>query len=159
MGGQYNTPTELAGKEIGQLFVYYTVKLCKPKISSGRGDAISTSRAFCENPDVGRAFGKLGNDTSQTVTNGIQVAARNSLPLTPTYDASNDMTLTFDPYVSGTFRVTVTCTHDGTLTGVTAVPSGSAILVKSQLPTLGAGDSVFFPKHQQRSCYDCRCAG
>jgi len=142
--GQYNTPTELAGKEIGQLFVYYTVKLCKPKISSGRGDAISTFRAFCENPDVGRAFGKLGNDTSQTVTNGMQVAARNSLPLTPTYDASNDMTLTFDPYVSGTFRVTVTCTHDGTLTGVTAVPSGSAILVKSQLPTLGAGDSVFF---------------
>lgn len=157
--GQYNTPTELAGKEIGQLFVYYTVKLMKPKISSGRGDAISTFRAFCENPDATRAFGRLGNDAAQTVTNGMQVAARNSLPLTPTYGApaettpgsgifvftpSNDLTLTFDPYVSGTFRLTVTISHDGTISPLTAVASGSASLVKSQLPTLGASDSVLF---------------
>lgn len=140
--GQYNTPTELAGKEIGQLYVYYTVKLMKPKISSGRGDAISTFRAFCENPDVGRAFGKLGNDVGQTITNGMQVAARNSLPLTPTYDASNDLTLTFDPYVSGTFRVTVTISHDGTISPITAVASGSAVLVKSQLPCT-AGNVLF----------------
>merc|ERR1711966_348449 len=152
--GQYNTPTELAGKEIGQLFVYYTVKLMKPKISSGRGDAISTFRAFCENPDATRAFGRLGNDPAQTVTNGMQVAARNSLPLTPTYGApvadaqgnmvftpSNDLTLTFDPYVSGTFRVTVTLVHNGLndASSITAVASGSAVLVKSQLPcTAGA---------------------
>ena len=155
--GQYNTPTELAGKEIGQLFVYYTVKLMKPKISSGRGDAISTFRAFCENPDATRAFGRLGNDAAQTLTNGMQVAARNSLPLTPTYGApvanaqgvmvftpSNDLTLTFDPYVSGTFRVTVTISHDGTISPLTVVPSGSAVLVKSQLPTLGASDTVLF---------------
>lgn len=141
--GQYNTPTELAGKEIGQLFVYYTVKLMKPKISSGRGDAISTFRAFCENPDVTRAFGRLGNDPAQTITNGMQVAARNSLPLTPTY-ATNDLTLTFDPYVSGTFRVTVTISHDGTISPLTVVPDGSATLVKSQLPTLGAADTVLF---------------
>jgi len=146
--GQYNTPTELAGKEIGQLFVYYTVKLMKPKISSGRGDAISTFRAFCDNPDVNRAFGRLGDDAAQTTTNGMQVAARNSLPLTPTYGEpvanaqgvvsfvpSNDLTLTFDPYVSGTFRVTVLITHDGTLgSPLTVVPSGSAQLVMSQLP-------------------------
>jgi len=148
--GQYNTPTELANKEIGQLFVYYTVKLMKPKISSGRGDAISTFRAFCENPDAGRAFGKLGNDAGQTITNGMQIAARNSLPLTPTYGApaanaqgvmvftpSNDLTLTFDPYVSGTFRVTVTFGHFGTVTSstpISAVASGSAVVVKSQLP-------------------------
>ena len=153
--GQYNTPTELAGKEIGQLFVYYTVKLMKPKISSGRGDAISTFRAFCENPDVTRAFGRLGNDAAQTATNGMQVAARNSLPLTPTYGApvanaqgvmvftpSNDLTLTFDPYVSGTFRVTVTISHDGTISPLTVVPSGSAVLVKSQLPCT-AGNVLF----------------
>ncbi len=156
--GQYNTPTELAGKEIGQLFVYYTVKLMKPKISSGRGDAISTFRAFCENPDAGFAFGRLGNDAAQTVTNGMQVAARNSLPLTPTYGApvanaqgvmvftpSNDLTLTFDPYVSGTFRVTVTIGHGGTITdtsSITAVASGSAVLVKSQLPCT-AGNVLF----------------
>lgn len=156
--GQYNTPTELAGKEIGQLYVYYTVKLMKPKISSGRGDAISTFRAFCDNPDATRAFGRLGNDAAQTLTNGMQVAARNSLPLTPTYGApvansqgvmvftpSDDLTLTFDPYVSGTFRVTVTISHDGALgSALTVVPSGSATLVKSQLPTLGANDAVLF---------------
>ncbi len=141
--GQYNTPTELTGKEIGQLFVYYTVKLMKPKISSGRGDAISTFRAFCENPDVNRAFGRLGNDPAQTITNGMQVAARNSLPLTPAY-ATNDLTLTFDPYVSGTFRVTVTISHDGTISPLTVVPDGSATLVKSQLPTLGAADTVLY---------------
>lgn len=141
--GQYNTPTELAGKEIGQLYVYYTVKLMKPKISSGRGDAISTFRAFCENPDATRAFGRLGDDAAQTATNGMQVAARNSLPLTPTY-ATNDLTLTFDPYVSGTFRVTVTISHDGTISPLTVVAAGSATLVKSQLPTLGAGDTVLF---------------
>jgi len=155
--GQYNTPTELAGKEIGQLFVYYTVKLMKPKISSGRGDAISTFRAFCENPDATRAFGRLGNDPAQTVTNGMQVAARNSLPLTPTYGApvadaqgnmvftpSNDLTLTFDPYVSGTFRVTVTLGHNGLndASSITAVASGSAVLVKSQLPCT-AGPVLF----------------
>ena len=139
--GQYNTPTELAGKEIGQLFVYYTVKLMKPKISSGRGDAISTFRAFCENPDSGRAFGKLGNDAGQTITNGMQVAARNSLPLTPTYDQYDDLHLTFDPYVSGTFRVTVTISHDGALgSALSVVPSGSAVLVKSQLPVGTTGN-------------------
>lgn len=142
--GQYNTPTELAGKEIGQLFVYYTVKLMKPKISSGRGDAISTFRAFCENPDATRAFGRLGNDAAQTATNGMQVAARNSLPLTPTYGASNDLTLTFDPYVSGTFRVTVTISHDGNASGVTVVPSGSATLVKSLLPIGTDASNVYY---------------
>tara|TARA_B110000305_G_C19461537_1_gene654789 strand:- start:3923 stop:5749 length:1827 start_codon:yes stop_codon:yes gene_type:complete len=155
--GQYNTPTELAGKEIGQLFVYYTVKLMKPKISSGRGDAISTFRAFCENPDATRAFGRLGNDAAQTATNGMQVAARNSLPLTPTYGApvvnaqgvavftpSNDLTLTFDPYVSGTFRVTVTISHDGNASGVTIVPSGSAALVKSLLPIGTDANNVYY---------------
>jgi len=159
--GQYNTPTELAGKEIGQLYVYYTVKLMKPKISSGRGDAISTFRAFCENPIAGRAFGLLGGEVvsgqSQTATNGMQVASRNSLPLTPTYGApvanaqgvmvftpSNDLTLTFDPYVSGTFRVTVTITHDGTATGVTVVPDGSATLVKSLLPVGTDVNNVYY---------------
>jgi len=141
--GQFNTPAELTGKEIGQLFVYYTVKLMKPKISSGRGDAISTFRAFCENPDANRAFGRLGDDAAQTATNGMQVAARNSLPLTPTY-VSNDLTLTFDPYVSGTFRVTVTITHDGNATGVTVVPDGSATLVKSLLPVGTDASNVYY---------------
>ena len=34
--------------------------------------------------------------------------------------------------------MTVTISHDGTISPLTVVPSGSAILVKSQLPTLGA---------------------
>jgi len=141
--GQYNTPSELAGKEIGQLFVYYTVKLMKPKISSGRGDAISTFRSFCEAPVASRAFGRLAADVAQDAGNGMQVAARNSLPMTPSYDANNDIVLTFDPYVSGTFRVTATLKLSGTLSqSLTVVPDGSAVLVKSQLPFANANNVI-----------------
>jgi len=141
--GQYNTPTELAGKEIGQLFVYYTVKLMKPKISSGRGDAISTFRSFCEAPVASRAFGRLAADVAQDAGNGMQVAARNSLPMTPSYDSNNDIVLTFDPYVSGTFRVTATLKLSGTLSqSLTVVPDGSAVLVKSQLPFANANNVI-----------------
>lgn len=132
--GQYNTPTELFGKEIGQLFVFYTVKLIKPKISSGRGDAISTFRSFCSAPVSTRAFGRLANDTAQDAGNGMQVAARNSLPMTPTYDSSNDLVMTFDPYVSGTFRITATLKTQSEISGVSVVAGGSATVVKSQLP-------------------------
>lgn len=132
--GQYNTPTELFGKEIGQLFVFYTVKLIKPKISSGRGDAISTFRSFCSAPVSTRAFGRLANDTAQDAGNGMQVAARNSLPMTPTYDSSNDLVMTFDPYVSGTFRITATLKTSSEISGVSVVAGGSATVVKSQLP-------------------------
>lgn len=142
--GQYNTPTELYGKEIGQLFVYYTVKLIKPKISSGRGDAISTFRAFCEAPVSTRAFGRLGDDVAQDAGNGMQVAARNTLPMTPSYDTANDLVMTFDPYVSGTFRVTVTLKLNGALTTpLTVVAGGSASLVKSQLPFANASYVMF----------------
>ena len=143
--GQYNTPTELYGKEIGQLFVFYTVKLIKPKISSGRGDAISTFRSFCSAPVSTRAFGRLANDTAQDAGNGMQVAARNSLPMTPSYDASNDLSMTFDPYVSGTFRITATVKSSTDITGsaVSVVAGGSATLVKSQLP-LVAGAVLWY---------------
>lgn len=141
--GQYNTPTELFGKEIGQLYVYYTVKLIKPKIASGRGDAISTFRAFCENPVTSRAFGRLGDDPAQDAGSGMQVAARNTLPMTPSYDTSDNLVLTFDPYVSGTFRLTATMKVSAAITSaVTVVASGSATLVKSQLPCT-TGDVVF----------------
>jgi hypothetical protein len=139
--GQYNTPTELFGKEIGQLFVFYTVKLIKPKISSGRGDAISTFRSFCSAPVSTRAFGRLANDTAQDAGNGMQVAARNSLPMTPRYSVAavdggdaNDLIMTFDPYVSGTFRITATLKTSSEISGVSVVAGGSATVVKSQLP-------------------------
>ena len=143
--GQYNTPTELFGKEIGQLFVFYTVKLIKPKISSGRGDAISTFRSFCSAPVSTRAFGRLANDTAQDAGNGMQVASRNSLPMTPSYDASNDLSMVFDPYVSGTFRITATVKSSTDITGsaVSVVAGGSATLVKSQLP-LVAGAVIWY---------------
>lgn len=141
--GQFNTPVELQSKEIGQLFVYYTVKLMKPKISSGRGDAISTFRTFCEAPVASRAFGRLAADVAQDAGNGMQVAARNSLPMTPSYDANNDIVMTFDPYVSGTFRVTATLKLSGTLSqSLTVVPDGSAVLVKSQLPFANANNVI-----------------
>ena len=140
--GQYNTPTELFGKEIGQLFVFYTVKLIKPKISSGRGDAISTFRSFCSAPVPNRAFGRLANDTAQDAGNGMQVAARNSLPMTPTYDSANDLVMTFDPYVSGTFRITATLKTQSEISGVSVVAGGSATVVKSQLPCT-AGTVLF----------------
>ena len=143
--GQYNTPTELFGKEIGQLFVFYTVKLIKPKISSGRGDAISTFRSFCSAPVSTRAFGRLANDTAQDAGNGMQVAARNSLPMTPSYSVAagtvtaGNLVMTFDPYVSGTFRVTATVKTSSEISGVSIVAGGSATVVKSQLPcTTGA---------------------
>jgi len=40
--------------------------------------------------------------------------------------------------------VTVTISHDGTISPLTVVPDGSATLVKSQLPTLGAADTVLY---------------
>jgi len=125
--------------------VFYTVKLIKPKISSGRGDAISTFRSFCSAPVSTRAFGRLADDTAQDVGNGMQVAARNSLPMTPSYSVAagtvtaGNLVMTFDPYVSGTFRVTATVKTSSEISGVSIVAGGSATVVKSQLPcTTGA---------------------
>lgn len=64
--------------------------------------------------------------------------------MTPSYDSSNDLVMTFDPYVSGTFRVTATMKLNGALTTpLTVVAGGSASLVKSQLPFANANSVVF----------------
>jgi hypothetical protein len=72
-----NTPSDLYNKEVGQLFVYYTIKLMKPKISAGRGSAISTYLQICQNGHVNSPFGVSGQSNNE----GPLVASRNTLDM------------------------------------------------------------------------------
>ena len=73
-----NTPTDLFNKEIGQLYVYYTIKLIKPKIHAGRGKAISMYRQFVKNGPQTQPFGKLTGGTDDTTA---LVCSKNSLDM------------------------------------------------------------------------------
>jgi hypothetical protein len=95
-----NTPADLVNKEIGQLFVYYTVKLIKPKIFSGRGSAISVYKQYANSTDHNSVFGTLSAGSA----NNAMVAAMNTLPMI--YEKTfQNATWTFPAYASGRFRV------------------------------------------------------
>lgn len=102
-----NTPTDLQGKEVGQLFVSYTVKLIKPKIHAGRGRAISQYRQRGWNQgnlmDQVFCFGTKANDT-------LLVASENTLAMT--YDESLIVSSgihrwVFPPHANGLYRIQI----------------------------------------------------
>jgi hypothetical protein len=101
-----NTPSALFNKEVGQLFVYYTIKLMKPKIAAGRGSAISTYLQVCKDGARGHPFGEV----DRSDVGGALVASKNTLDLkflgSTGSDSATDSTWEFPSHAVGVFRVT-----------------------------------------------------
>jgi len=115
---QSNIPAELAAKEIGCLYVAYTVKLMKPKLHANRGLAIKTFRAVC-NPGVtlttGNDVNVLGTSYDERAdgsTNALAPFAKNTLDMVVkrqilTGATSADNTFVFPPNASGVYKVVI----------------------------------------------------
>jgi len=97
-----NTPDTLFNKEVGQLFVYYTVKLMKPRLQAGRGSAISTFRQVCKDPPALTPWGLTtgGTDTTTALT-----CSRNSLDMSYV-SGSRTGTWTFPSHAVGLYQCT-----------------------------------------------------
>jgi hypothetical protein len=114
-----NTPADLYNKEIGQLYVYYTIKLIKPKISAGRGQAISTYLQVCKN---GQPLTPFGDKTSTTNT-GALLASKNTMDmkyeiaLGASPGTSDLHTWEFPPHAVGVFKVSAYVAGSGLDTG------------------------------------------
>lgn len=169
---QNNVPSDLYGKEIGQLFVYYTVKLMKPKLSAGRGDAISSYVQYCNHPaGNGNAnlspFGdeQLSGDFAALVVskNTLDLKFESNRTVAPTWKHDpNDPTSgtanyglnsqgdqrsvwTFPPDANGVYRITATAAGSG------LPPSGFATFRRvGEVETR----SLMYPKEGTDAGYD-----
>lgn len=87
-----NCPTIFANQAIGELWVYYTVKLLKPKLGTNRGESIQQALFACNEPGLTDPFGTSIN----TLLKGL-----NSLNVQVTRPLSNQTIFTFPAYFSG----------------------------------------------------------
>tara|TARA_B110000240_G_scaffold33679_1_gene36478 strand:+ start:2189 stop:4033 length:1845 start_codon:yes stop_codon:yes gene_type:complete len=102
-----NTPSDLFNKEVGQLFVYYTIKLSKPRLHAGRGKAISSYKQYCLKTTANLVpfpWGEVGSIVKQPL-----VASLNSLDMTYTAETGGDSTATwtFPANANGKYRCTM----------------------------------------------------
>jgi len=130
-----NTPSDLFGKEIGQLYVYYTVKLIKPKISAGRGQSISVYKQYCKNANS--SFEPFGNLTA-TDDSAVLVASKNTLGMvykgsTPGSTPGNDdiSEWEFPKHAVGVFKVVMT------MSGASLDTGGADFLGNNEVGVIG----------------------
>lgn len=113
---QSNIPGELEDKEIGSLYVSYTIKLMKPKLAAQRGLGIKSFRAVCA-PAVAlttgvtpNVLGTLYDERADGTTTSLAPVARNTLDIGVerlTTDGVLDSHFVFPPNASGTYKVTI----------------------------------------------------
>lgn len=115
---QSNIPNELAAKEIGCLYVAYTVKLMKPKLHANRGLAIKTFRAVASpnlsvtgSATVG-ALGSSYDERADGSTAALAPFAKNTLDMlvkrqTLSGASTVDNTFVFPPNASGVYKVVI----------------------------------------------------
>lgn len=134
-----NTPTDLQSKEVGQLFVYYTVKLTKPRLYAGRGKAISTYEQASKSTLRASPFGTIDNANQP-----YYVASRNSLDM-KFVPGSNLNKWQFPANASGKYRCVFIIEGDNMDTGVAGVDmfatfAGEVSLSKSVIHTYDQED-------------------
>ena len=118
---QSNIPAELAAKEIGCLYVAYTVKLMKPKLHANRGLAIKTFRAVTT-PGVTlsstnkyqNVLGSSYDEHADGSTTALAPFAKNTLDMTVKRQilssggaTVSDNTFVFPPNSSGVYKVII----------------------------------------------------
>ncbi|MDC1405648.1 hypothetical protein N8343_08325 [Akkermansiaceae bacterium] len=101
--GFSNTPAELANKEIGQLFLYYKVKFSKPKISAGRGRAISTFKMLCDSPITTKPFGDASAANQQLVCSKNSLDMKVETTVIPSVRTATATKNSFDTRVKVSF--------------------------------------------------------
>jgi hypothetical protein len=134
---QSNIPSELAAKEIGCLYVAYTVKLMKPKLHANRGLAIKTFRAIAQSSVVcttGIDQNILGTSYDQRADGSTSVLApfaKNTLDMVVKRQTLVGMTIAdntfvFPPNASGVYKVNIRVESDTTaLIGVNPIPQSA----------------------------------
>lgn len=149
---QNNVPSDLYDKEVGQLFVYYTVRLFKPKLAAGRGDAISVYRQFTQfrtGIDTDYHLSPFGDEKSSG-DNAALVHSKNSLDMKFEATRSTNTTgaqfskWTFPPEANGVYRITARVAGESLPTsGVASVVLGGNVSYRALMyphTTITAGD-------------------
>lgn len=102
-----NCPNTFANQAVGELWVYYTVRLLKPKLASQRGASTQWATFGCTSGiNVGDIYGINSKTTLTTLGNlGVSLARLNhaSSPV----DAAGYTSITFPANFSGTVRITM----------------------------------------------------
>lgn len=115
---QSNIPAELAAKEIGCLYVAYTVKLMKPKLHANRGLAIKSFRAttqslvVCTTGTDQNILGTSYDEKADGTTGVLAPFAKNTLDMgvkrqTLAGMTVADNTFVFPPNASGVYEVNI----------------------------------------------------
>lgn len=117
---QSNIPAELAAKEIGSLYVCYTVKLMKPKLHANRGLAIKSFRAITQSYVTGTTgvdiniLGTHYDERADGTTSALAPYAKNTLDMIVKRQALVGMTTPDNTFVfpcnsSGVYKVVIRC--------------------------------------------------
>jgi hypothetical protein len=115
---QSNIPAELAAKEIGCLYVAYTVKLMKPKLHANRGLAIKAFRATtqssvtCTTGIDQNILGTSYDERADGTTSVLAPFAKNTLDMVVKRQTISTMTIpdntfVFPPNASGVYQVII----------------------------------------------------
>jgi len=129
-----NTPSTFLNQQVGELWVYYTIKLSKPKLFAALGNGITQARFVSSVDGTETAmFNTLAkaqnNSLNVLVANSVAPASGNNAfvfaSLAPAYDAvptatattAKGMSITFPAAVSGVFEIRVFL--EGTATSLT----------------------------------------
>lgn len=135
-----NCPSTFANQAVGELWVYYTVKLLKPKFSTGRGDAIQR--------DI------FGGTTSLTYASpfgtGNVLQGLNSLGSSLAQNGTGGIIITFPASYSGVLRVT--WTMEGTVFVATGGSNTFGGNVTSWNDLYGGGGASDAPAGRIESC-------
>jgi len=126
---QTNVPSQFFNQQVGELFVYYTVKLDKPRMFSNLGAGIVENR-----------YVSCGGETFSNLlgTNRLSMQ-QNYLPLGIT-QTTNNIKITFPDFLTGVFDIQLS------IEGGTAMPGGIALtgFLIGALPTVTGNVSLFY---------------
>lgn len=115
-----NAPSAYANLPIGELWVTYTIRLSKPKLFTGRGQAIS--RFVCCNNNT--TFTTKPTWNVPFIAGQIYVDQQNNLPMQVSESIANLVTITFPANRGGAFKIITRCRNESgqALTGNVTPP-------------------------------------
>lgn len=149
-----NSPSAYANQSLGELWVYYKVRLSKPKIYTGRGNAISR---FVAVSGYDTAVGNQPNGEQMMLNDYIYPSQQNNLAMRLTSNNAGQLTLTWPANAGGAYKVQIVITPmaptDYVLTapvfkgpdgsGATAGGSGNIKAIKDLISQDGQPTSVW----------------
>jgi len=134
-----NTPTGFANQTIGELWVAYTVKLMKPKLSVSYGLTNDQDLFLETNPGASSIWGV---QSSSTLNKGAYNTIGTTYAIVAGTDYGECLQIQFPPQASGVYRIASYCVNAGTTDNVSWIPPVTAGNVYAYYDIWGSGQQV-----------------